>query len=299
MYLHKHKELFEQMILMVSDVLHADSSIVEKDYYVSTFLKCLSKRIPDLMFKGGTSLSKCHKIVNRFSEDLDLTLTESHTTTSYRRKLKESIIEVCNELGLKLLNEENIRSRRDFNRYEIDYAPMLKGVALKQTLLVETTFIVEAYPYEILQTSSLIYDYLIGIQQEDFIKKYEMESFPIKVQSLNRTLADKIFAVCDYYLSGKTAGHSRHIYDISKLLSEVTLDASFMDLFGRVRADRKENDFCLSAKDECDIAGTLEEIIEKEIYKSDYNAITSQIIYDNVTYDEAIEGLKKVATFLG
>ncbi len=71
-----------------------------------------------------------------------------------------------------------------------------------------------------------------------------------------------------------------------------------MNLFQRVRADRKENDFCLSAKDDCDIEKTLQTIVDKEIYKSDHNTITSQIIYDNVTYEEAIEGLKTLKNLL-
>ncbi len=72
-----------------------------------------------------------------------------------------------------------------------------------------------------------------------------------------------------------------------------------MGLFQRVRVDRRENDFCASAKDDCDLIKTLQTIIDEEIYKSDYNAITSQIIYDHVTYEEAIEGLKKVVCLLG
>ncbi len=298
MKLHNNQKEFTTVISAVAEQFHIHPAIVEKDYYVTIFLKELTTHIPSLLFKGGTSLSKCFKIVNRFSEDIDLTLTESHTTTSYRRKLKDAIIASCRELGLTLLNEDQTRSRRDFNRYKIDYAPRCAGVALKQILLVETTFIVQAYPYETLTASSLIYDYLASINQDALIKEYELEPFPIHVQSLNRTLADKIFAVCDYYLSDRTSGHSRHIYDIYKLLSEVKIDCDFMNLFQRVRADRKENDFCLSAKDDCDIVKPLQTIIDKEIYKSDYNTITSQIIYDNVSYEEAIEGLKTLKNLL-
>ncbi len=294
MCMHNDKDNFQQAVLSVAEHFNIYPAIVEKDYYVSIFLKRLSEKLPDLLFKGGTSLSKCHKIINRFSEDIDLTLVEPHTTTSYRRKLKETIVDLCKDLNLSLLNEDKSKSRRDFNRYEIDYNPIFKGVGIRQILLVETTFIVQAYPFEERQLSSLIYDYLVSTNRDSITDKYNLLPFPIKVQSLNRTLIDKIFAVCDYYLSNRTQEHSRHIYDISKLLSEVTIDNSFMDLFRRVRADRKENDFCLSAKDDCDIAKTLQTIIDKEIYKSDYNAITSQIIYDHVTYEEAIEGLKKV-----
>ncbi len=292
--MHNDKDNFQQAVLSAAEHFNIYPAIVEKDYYVSIFLRRLSEKLPDLLFKGGTSLSKCHKIINRFSEDIDLTLIEPHTTTSYRRKLKETIVDLCKDLNLSLLNEDKTRSRRDFNRYEIDYNPIFKGVGIKQILLVETTFIVQAYPFEERQLSSLIYDYLVSTNRDSITVKYNLLPFPIKVQSLNRTLIDKIFAVCDYYLSNRTQEHSRHIYDISKLLSEVTIDNSFMDLFRRVRSDRKENDFCLSAKDDCDIAKTLQTIIDKEIYKSDYNAITSQIIYDHVTYEEAIEGLKKV-----
>ena len=34
----------------------------------------------------------------------------------------------------------------------------------------------------------------------------------MKVQGLDRTLADKIFAICDYYMQGKVKKHSRHIH---------------------------------------------------------------------------------------
>ena len=54
-------------------------------------------------------------------------------------------------------------------------------------------------------------------------------SFEMKVQGIDRTLADKVFAVCDYYLQGKVAKHSRHLYDIYKLLPLVPQDENFRD----------------------------------------------------------------------
>jgi hypothetical protein len=49
--------------------------IIEKDFWVCWLLKQLFT-IPDLngwlVFKGGTSLSKCFKLIQRFSEDIDL-----------------------------------------------------------------------------------------------------------------------------------------------------------------------------------------------------------------------------------
>jgi len=51
--------------------------IVEKDFWVCIVLKLLFERSrfgPSLVFKGGTSLSKAHGLIERFSEDIDLVL---------------------------------------------------------------------------------------------------------------------------------------------------------------------------------------------------------------------------------
>jgi predicted nucleotidyltransferase component of viral defense system len=46
---------------------------VEKDYWVSEVLRVLARDFGrDFIFKGGTSLSKAYRIVERFSEDIDV-----------------------------------------------------------------------------------------------------------------------------------------------------------------------------------------------------------------------------------
>lgn len=52
-------------------------SIVEKDFWVTLMLDYLFHKScyrDFFIFKGGTSLSKCFNIINRFSEDIDLIL---------------------------------------------------------------------------------------------------------------------------------------------------------------------------------------------------------------------------------
>ncbi len=53
-----------------------DPSAVEKDYWICLFLKHLfeSPLGGRLIFKGGTSLSKAFRLIERFSEDIDLVL---------------------------------------------------------------------------------------------------------------------------------------------------------------------------------------------------------------------------------
>ena len=67
-YLHKHKEDFINAVNLASEYFHILPVIVEKDYYVTMILRELTERQGFVVFKGGTSLSKCHKAIKRFSE---------------------------------------------------------------------------------------------------------------------------------------------------------------------------------------------------------------------------------------
>jgi len=52
-------------------------TIIEKDFWVCLVLRLLFQESPlgkSLVFKGGTSLSKAHGLIERFSEDIDLVL---------------------------------------------------------------------------------------------------------------------------------------------------------------------------------------------------------------------------------
>ena len=141
MNLHKNQQEFYDTLLVISNKLNISPAIIEKDYYVTIFLDALVKRVPNLIFKGDTSLSKCHKVINRFSEDIDLTLDAENQMQE--KNLKQEIIDVCHELlGFELLNAADIRSRRDYNRYEIKYPITFEGTGIKQYLLVETVFMV-------------------------------------------------------------------------------------------------------------------------------------------------------------
>lgn len=294
MNLHKNQKEFYDAVLAIADRLGTSPAIVEKDYYVTMFLEALSKRVPDLIFKGGTSLSKCHKIINRFSEDIDLTLDKNHHTQSNKRNLKYEIIDVCNELGLELINENNIRSRRDYNRYEIKYPISFDGIGIKQYLLVETVFLVKAYPDEIKIATSMIYDFWKEIGDNAAIEEYGMQPFEIRVQTLERTLVDKVFAICDYAVSNNTTGYSRHIYDLHRLLGLVALNGELRQLVKDVRADRKTHERCYTADEKYDIPAILKQIVDEKIYYKDYEEITRKILFDATEYETAITAIEKI-----
>ena len=104
MELHKNPEMFSDAILAASEYLNVAPSLIEKDYYVTLILKRLNQEIPGLLFKGGTSLSKCYKLIDRFSEDIDLTLDSTHFTQSKKREANKTILRVCKELGFSIEN---------------------------------------------------------------------------------------------------------------------------------------------------------------------------------------------------
>jgi predicted nucleotidyltransferase component of viral defense system len=74
----------------------SDSSFFEKDWYTTQVLKAISK-IDDsrfqLVFSGGTSLSKGYRLIQRFSEDIDFKVieTEPGLTRTDRRQFTQQI----------------------------------------------------------------------------------------------------------------------------------------------------------------------------------------------------------------
>lgn len=86
-YLHNDKEQFQDAISLTYEQTGIMTQAIEKDYYVTMLLHLLSEKIPYIVFKGGTSLSKCHKIIQRFSEDIDITIVTSSIMILYSHLL--------------------------------------------------------------------------------------------------------------------------------------------------------------------------------------------------------------------
>lgn len=292
--LHKDKELFQQLILLVSEDTGIEPGIIEKDYYVTVFLKLLVEKQPQIIFKGGTSLSKCYKLIQRFSEDIDLNLEyENRPTESQRRHLKENIVATIADLGFPLTNPHEVKSRMDYNKYIVDFPSVFEFPTLKSYLIVETSVFLRAFPACRKDATSLIYDYLKKEQREDIIKQFSLDPFEINVQDVRRTFIDKLFAVGDYYLDGKIMEHSRHIYDLYKLQEAVQINDTLKELYKVVRKERSEHVACLSAQDGIDLKALLQTIISQDVYKEDYESITSGLLFEKVSYTTAIQTLKK------
>ena len=94
-----------------------DPALIEKDFWVCWTLKRIFEidvLREHLIFKGGTSLSKVHNAIKRFSEDIDLTIGKellgftgkSDPNIISARKEREKIIEKMMEACSKYINGE-------------------------------------------------------------------------------------------------------------------------------------------------------------------------------------------------
>lgn len=295
MFLHEDKELFKDVIEATAESQSQPIAIVEKDYYVTMILKLLSEEVPDCVFKGGTSLSKCHHAIDRFSEDIDIAFSED-LTQGQRKNLKDKTIAgISRRLGLPISDWENARSRRDYNCYTFDYKPI--GGYIQESLLLGVKMEVSlgsvSFPTIKLPVDSYVYQYLQQ-ENEDIIREYQLQPFEMTLQSLERTFADKVFAICDYYISGKIQRNSRHIYDLYMLLPRIDLTEEYKELVSEIRLHRAKLSICPSAQEGVVISEILEKIIKDEVYRSDYEAITTYFQHHPVGYKEAISAIRTI-----
>ena len=294
-YLHSDREKFQDAIAIAYEQTGVVTQAIEKDYYVTMLLQLLTKKIPYIVFKGGTSLSKCHKVIKRFSEDIDITI-DTLLSQGQKKKIKQVIVEVTEELGMTIENLDGIKSRRDYNRYVIAYESVipLENSALKSAVLLETSYTAVSFPTVSLQVQSYIGD-MIEKEDPQLLEDFKLLPFFMKVQGIDRTLVDKVFAVCDYYMQGKEQNHSRHLYDIYKLLPLVPQDDNFRKLVREVRTVRAKSNICPSAKKEIDISELLRKIVEEKAYKNDYDNLTMQLLEERISYEIVIKTLEEIA----
>ena len=297
MHLHNDRELFREVIISTSEEFGIAVPIVEKDYYVTMILKYLSKERPECVFKGGTSLSKCHHAIERFSEDIDIAFS-SELTQGMRKKLKnKSIFKISEQLEMPILDWENARSRRDYNCYTFSYEP-IEGYVTQGRLIpgvkMEVFLASISFPTATLPVEGYVYQFL-SKENMDIADEYGLRPFTMNVQSIERTLIDKVFAICDYYMQGKVKRYSRHIYDIYMLLPKIEQDQSFKKLVKQVRKIRAEMSVCPSAVAGVDVPALLYEIIDKEVFKEDYANITTYFQNHPLEYENVIRALKEIA----
>lgn len=225
MLLHLNKFEFENFIEIIIEREDIDKDIIEKDYYVCLILKELSKRQDYLKsyFKGGTAVYKILDTMNRFSEDIDLTVKvlPEESNTRNKKRLKESALGYEIE-GLELIKDECIDNKGSVTGvyqytsvYEDSEIPLQRAGKIQ----VESTSFTVSEPTEKYYIEPLIYKLANNKEKKILEEQFDVTKIEIEIIKLERMFIDKIFAAEFYYIKNMYTDTAKHLYDISVLFN--------------------------------------------------------------------------------
>ncbi len=227
MKLHEDEEAFAELIAVTAETISLPQVYIEKDYWVTKALKYLSEspHVDEVVFKGGTSLSKAYRLIDRFSEDIDLAVLVGDKGDAARKKLLKAVEDAVTQ-GLTYLKEDMRESKGSRYRKTVyQYPRSTDGGNFGQgssELLVEVNAFTRPEPFESRKLQTLIAEVLVEKSETDLIVQYALEDFSINVLSVRRTLVEKILGVInDSYNEdpvAKLSNRIRHLYDICLIL---------------------------------------------------------------------------------
>ena len=118
MNLHEDQKLFTEAIRFTSQQLNIKPEYIEKDYWVTFALFTIfnNKLGKDVVFKGGTALSKCYHLIERFSEDIDLVVLRQAGESDNQLKNKLKNISNLVDPFMAEVFIEGITNKKGMNR---------------------------------------------------------------------------------------------------------------------------------------------------------------------------------------
>ena len=216
------KELLEELILNINNRTGIRNDILEKDYYVCLVLKDLSSKQEKLQayFKGGTAVYKVLNHMNRFSEDIDLTvkINENESNNSNKTRLKNSALGYKIE-GLELVSDETIDKKGSITSfYKYNSIFSLNELFKSERIQIESTSFTVSEPVGKYTIDPLIYKYALDDEKKILKEEYNVSEFDIEIVKLERIFVDKIFAAEFYYERKMYEDVSKYLYDVSIMI---------------------------------------------------------------------------------
>jgi predicted nucleotidyltransferase component of viral defense system len=237
MKLHENSKLYEQAVRATAQQMELLDIYVEKDYWVTYVLQTIFNHEigKQVVFKGGTALSKCHGIIERFSEDIDLVVfrreDESNNQLTNKIKLVSKVVcEAIPEIEIKEVTQKMGMNRKTAH----SYTQLFKGNfgQVRDVIIVEASWLGHFEPYTSKEVRSYIYDMMIKSGQHQMANEYGLLPFPVLVLDMRRTLCEKIMSLIRFSYTSQAIedlkNKVRHTYDIHKLL-QVPGNMSFFD----------------------------------------------------------------------
>ncbi|MBL7934278.1 MAG: nucleotidyl transferase AbiEii/AbiGii toxin family protein [Bacteroidia bacterium] len=304
------------------------ANALEKDWWVTLTLKALfSGAYKDfILFKGGTSLSKCWQLIERFSEDIDIALDpkafgeeyKTDPTKNFVKQLKKKGCEFTsthfkddlekqlNALGvpagtIKVYAADVPPERPDTDPQTIfvEYATLFDhNPYLENKVKVEVSIRYLKEPSSNAEVQSLLNEYFPN-------EAYKEVAFTVTAIEAHRTFLEKTFLLHEEFLKPDVTKirkdrMSRHLYDLEKIMDKAPGQKALQDaeLYSAIIKHR-ENYFFLpwvnyeSLKRE-HISFVLPDAL-KEAYDKDYQTMKEQMIYsDAIEFDVLLERINEL-----
>ena len=230
------------------------SQAIEKDWWVTLTLKAIfqTEYAPYLLFKGGTSLGKCWKLIERFSEDIDLALDRSFlgyggalsrskikqlkreacifTSTTLKDALEQQIQNLAVPADMVTIEVEEIKVTRpdkDPQVLYLHYPSLFDAIAyLPNVVKIEVSALSLKEPFGDCAVTSLLHDHFPS-------SEYPEEPFIVRTIEPRRTFLEKAFLLHEEFARPdklKIDRKSRHFYDLEKLMDTAHSQAALSDM---------------------------------------------------------------------
>lgn len=254
MTLHEDKKLFGDVIAACAEDMKIAEVYVEKDYWLCYLLKKLSSSAykKQVIFKGGTSLSKVYKIIERFSEDIDLGLLCHDMSASqvkpFMKKIESAMLDAH---FIELKEHPSVSKGSKFRKTVFEYPRITSGDFghASHVMVLEINAFTTPSPYGLAVMESFISQFLQNTPQKGIIQTHALEPFEIYALDMRRTFCEKISAIAkaSYLGQRELENKIRHFYDIYFLMQEDTIveflaTDAFAPLFELVREDDRKNE---------------------------------------------------------
>ena len=227
--MHTDSKRFETLINLVSQHYNMAPAFVEKDYWITHVLRKLSQSdsVENVVFKGGTSLSKGYRLIDRFSEDIDLAMINENLSGNALktriRRVEKGITGDLAEISLPGISSKGSMFRKSL----FEYSSVLSGkidAFIPRRITVEINAFANPYPFIKQDITSFVSEFLVTTGRSDLVEQYGLQPFSLNVLDKRRTLVEKLVSLIRFSFSEDStkaiASKIRHFYDLYSLAKD-------------------------------------------------------------------------------
>lgn len=234
MNLHLDKNNFEGAVVAAAEHFGIPEIFIEKDYWVTYALHQLfHSEVKNLIvFKGGTSLSKCYNVIQRFSEDIDIVVVKNNGDSG--NALKERLKDITNVIDKSILDvvpdDQNTNKKGSIRKIIYSFPKVgVKGTygEVRENIALEVSHMGNTEPNHIKQIGTLIADYIKTTPSTELIAQFGLEDFEVRALAVERTLCEKIISLVRFSYTENPledlSNKVRHTYDLTLLMKLDTI----------------------------------------------------------------------------